>query len=139
MTRICRRCGQNKDLEDFYEHPDCEDGRERTCKKCRIKKAQRYYFNNLDARKSYFWQYHQKNKDKVRRWSKMKRLREPLKEKAHVTVNNALRDGRLTKQLCEVCSSVLSEAHHSDYSKPLEIRWLCRKHHRELHKKELLR
>lgn len=46
-------------------------------------------------------------------------------------VNNAIRSGRLVKQPCIICGSLLSEAHHADYSKPLEVEWLCRKHHRE--------
>jgi hypothetical protein len=45
--------------------------------------------------------------------------------------------GKLTKKPCEVCGSELVEMHHEDYSKPLEVRWLCRKHHLELHVKQL--
>lgn len=33
---------------------------------------------------------------------------------------------------CEVCGNEQSEAHHDDYSKPWEIRWLCQKHHKEV-------
>jgi hypothetical protein len=43
------------------------------------------------------------------------------------------RDHHLQKQSCEICGAV-AEAHHDDYSKPLQVRWLCFKHHRELHK-----
>lgn len=28
-----------------------------------------------------------------------------------------------------------SKTHHDEYSKPLEVRWLCRLHHREHHAK----
>lgn len=36
---------------------------------------------------------------------------------------------------CEVCGVKNAEIHHLDYSKPLKIKWLCRKHHCEWHKK----
>jgi len=35
-------------------------------------------------------------------------------------------------QVCEVAQcDAMGVRHHDDYSKPLEIRWLCRKHHLE--------
>jgi hypothetical protein len=33
------------------------------------------------------------------------------------------------KEPCVACDSEKSEMHHEDYSKPLEVWWLCRKHH----------
>lgn len=39
-------------------------------------------------------------------------------------------------QPCEECGesdTTLLERHHDDYHKPLEIRWLCRRHHHEAH------
>jgi len=30
---------------------------------------------------------------------------------------------------CEICGCEKSEAHHDDYSRPLDVRWLCRVHH----------
>src|SRR4051812_39153823 len=50
---------------------------------------------------------------------------------AYVIFKIALRKGVLTRQPCEVCGSEKSQAHHEDYSKPLEVRWLCRPHHTE--------
>jgi hypothetical protein len=35
----------------------------------------------------------------------------------------------LVPQPCEVCGATKVEKHHPDYSKPLEVRWLCREHH----------
>jgi hypothetical protein len=40
-----------------------------------------------------------------------------------------LRKGSLIKQPCEVCGTAEAEAHHKDYSRPLEITWLCKPHH----------
>jgi hypothetical protein len=46
-----------------------------------------------------------------------------------------LKRGKLTRQPCEVCGAV-AQMHHDDYSKPLEVRWLCRGHHLEHHRAE---
>lgn len=55
------------------------------------------------------------------------------RSKARSTFNHFMRDNRLERQPCEVCGAQ-AEAHHDDYNKPLEVRWLCFKHHREWHK-----
>lgn len=57
----------------------------------------------------------------------------PEQRKAVNTVNNAIRDGRLERRPCEICGKASVEAHHDDYSKPLEVRWFCRKHHLKHH------
>lgn len=51
---------------------------------------------------------------------------------AHSEVAKALKWGWITKQNCH-CGEK-AEAHHDDYRKPLEVRWLCRKHHKETHR-----
>lgn len=50
-------------------------------------------------------------------------------------VRKALRSGELKKLPCEVCGEVKVDGHHDDYSKPLQVRWLCRIHHCEYHAK----
>lgn len=62
----------------------------------------------------------------------------PHKYDAHLAVEAALRRGELVKGPCEVCGvgesdGVRIDGHHDDYSKPLEVRWLCRRHHTRLH------
>lgn len=56
------------------------------------------------------------------------------KIKARKLLLNAVKSGKITKQDCAIpdCTSE-TEAHHPDYSKPLEVIWLCKKHHMELH------
>jgi hypothetical protein len=51
-------------------------------------------------------------------------------------VKNALRQGVLIKQPCEVCGDPKTQGHHDDYSKPLSVRWLCQKHHWDIHRQE---
>lgn len=46
----------------------------------------------------------------------------------------AVRRGLVTKLPCEVCGNERSEGHQSDYSRPLEVKWLCHRHHCELHR-----
>jgi hypothetical protein len=61
----------------------------------------------------------------------------PEKYACHIAAAGALLRGQLVKQPCEVCGATEEQsridAHHSDYSKPLEVRWLCRAHHVRLH------
>ena len=63
-----------------------------------------------------------------------KRWRTKNKEKtsAHSKVFNAIRCGELVRSnVCERCDSVgVTEATHTDYSKPLDVEWLCYSCHR---------
>ena len=54
---------------------------------------------------------------------------------AHQVVFRAVCRGVLKRGLCEVCGSPKVQAHHDDYSKPLEVRWLCVRHHRLLNRR----
>jgi uncharacterized protein YgiM (DUF1202 family) len=58
------------------------------------------------------------------------------KVKAHRKVQNSIRRGKLNKGRCEVCGSEKAHAHHEDYSKPLEVIWLCHDHHTKLHREK---
>ena len=58
----------------------------------------------------------------VKERSKSWIAKNPEKRKAHLRVGNALRSGKLTKEPCEVCGAKKVEAHHDDYSKPLDVK-----------------
>lgn len=58
----------------------------------------------------------------------------PEKQRARYLLQRSVKAGATTKGACEVCNSDKSEAHHDDYSKPLDVRWLCRIHHTEVHR-----
>jgi hypothetical protein len=47
-----------------------------------------------------------------------------------------MRDGTLKRGACELCGSFVVDAHHDDYSKPLTVRWFCRRDHQQLHAAE---
>ena len=56
------------------------------------------------------------------------------RKKARSILNHYLRDNHIDRKPCEVCGNSKTEAHHDDYDKPLEVRWLCFKCHRRYHK-----
>ena len=65
-----------------------------------------------------------------------------VKRRSDSIVARALAKGELRPQPCEVCGKTPQivngrqriEGHHDDYTKPLDVRWLCMKHHHEWHK-----
>jgi ribosomal protein S27AE len=54
--------------------------------------------------------------------------------RVHGAVARAIRIGLLVKQPCARCGETKVEAHHEDYSRPLDVIWLCRKHHMQRHR-----
>lgn len=79
-----------------------------------------------------------KNTDKLKDRSKRNYLRyvakNPEKAKAHQLLNHAVKQGNIKKQPCEKCGATYRiHGHHDDYSKPLDVVWLCAKHHIERH------
>lgn len=56
-----------------------------------------------------------------------------LRVKARNDLNHAVRDGKLDRLPCVICGDEKSEAHHEDYTKPLDVVWLCDSHHHKVH------
>lgn len=122
----CRKCKIVKDISLFYKLSRNKDGLYSYCKSCenaRLKIRDRvrikiknpiYLLRKLKSQKRY-------------------RLLNPQKTKARLIVNKTIKRGILTRKPCEKCGKEKSEAHHEDYNKPLEIVWLCKKHHTERH------
>ncbi len=115
----CKKCDKLVEMEGFYRSGRNKDGREGACKDCRAK----YDRDRKDAPDR-----------KKMKYESTKRLREncPEKHRAHQIVRRAIRSGKLVKKPCS-CGSKEVMAHHEDYSKPLEVIWMCRKCHTDLH------
>ena len=75
------------------------------------------------------WYY--RNKDKVQKYHRSNKH----KTSAWWIVSQAIKDGVLKREGCIFCGDEKTDGHHADYSKPLEVLWVCRKHHAELHRK----
>jgi hypothetical protein len=67
------------------------------------------------------------------RYKLIQKKRFPEKFAARSILQSAVRRGKIKRLPCVVCGDRNSHGHHTDYGKPLEVVWLCRKHHRERH------
>lgn len=52
---------------------------------------------------------------------------------AHKAVENALKAGKLVRGPCECGCGQKPQAHHDDYSRQLDVRWLCKDAHEAFH------
>lgn len=95
----------------------------------------KYRENNREKVKKTNAAYYQKRKDKIKEKVKKYHEKYPNKYKAHNAVNNAIQYGKLFSEGCESCGSDgKTHAHHDDYLKPLNVRWLCPACHSQWHK-----
>lgn len=124
---VCVECQEERAFDDFYAS-------RRSCKEC-VKRAVRARARTNPAVQEYD-RARAKTPERrahARAVSKKWREEHPLAYKAQTAVNNAVRDGRLAKAPCEFCGREDVHAHHRDYSKPLDVIWLCPKCHHRLH------
>lgn len=76
--------------------------------------------------------------EKASHTRRQKRLRmtDPVfraKYAARSRARNAISKGKVRRLPCEVCGLEPAEAHHDDYGRPLDVRFLCGQHHRAWH------
>ena len=128
--KTCSKCGIDKEPEDFHKNKSQSDGLQSQCNNCR-----RAYRQTEAGRK--YWK-SKAGKSTHQKACRKYRQDHPDREKAVSIVNNAIKMGKLLRPfVCEDCSTEVSvEAHHEDYSKPLEVNWLCKKCHEKLRKRK---
>lgn len=75
--------------------------------------------------------------EKTRKANKESTKRNFIKQQARMKVKNAIRYGKIIRpERCSMCNTdTMVEGHHNDYSKELEVTWVCRKCHADIHKK----
>ena len=70
ITRVCRKCGQEKPLEEFAKNKGCVLGRIHTCKQCEAERYRKWRAANSEKR----WEYNRKwraaNPEKVREYNR---------------------------------------------------------------------
>lgn len=127
----CPRCKETKPIDAFYTRGGGQTGA--WCKPC-ARKYMREYGKQKYVKEARTKWAQGKGKESQLRYRNIPANQN--KKRAQVQVMNALRRGDLARlEECEDCgSNKLIEAHHDDYAKPLDVRWLCRLCHRNWHR-----
>jgi hypothetical protein len=102
----------------------------------RLKDMREWYAAHPEKTREYSQSRYKAHPEYWREWSPAYREADPERTKAHSIITHAIRDGKISRQPCIKCGSPNSDAHHPDYSKPFEVIWLCRIHHKRQHKLE---
>lgn len=116
-TKVCSMCHLEKKKDLFFSDSSRADGLAYRCKACH-KKFKPSAITRLKSRQSQLRQY----------------AKHPEKPKARSIACAAIRSGKLVRLPCRVCGNPKSQAHHDDYSKPLEVQFFCDLHHKIHHK-----
>ena len=131
----CCSCKKMKDISNFYRASIRKDGFQTQCKECSknysIKYYKTYEYVPNDKRREWQRAYYIKNKETVSEHNEKMYKKYPLKRWARSVVSNYKAMGKIKSEPCEVCCVENTQAHHTDYRKPLDVKWLCIKHHRE--------
>lgn len=128
-NKKCNGCLESKDISAFYKVDS-------KCKKCRKSLVMEYRRKNLEKIRDY-----DRKRGKLEHRKKLcvENTKKRRKDQdgylhAHNAVAKALVKGILIRSPCAMCGSGdLVHAHHDDYSKPLDVIWLCVIHHKSRH------
>ena len=136
MRKACRKCGRELPIDQFYRHSMMADGHLNFCKLCVRKRVRAHrevneHVRGYDRERAKTPARKVLSRENTKRW----RIANPEKYQAETAVGNAVRDGKLARGVCEVCGATRVHAHINNYSKPLDVTWLCAKHHHRLHAK----
>ena len=137
----CKNCGVT-DEAMFYASIGtyCKEHWKQYIKACRAAKPEHYKAydkarlgsaERVEARRAY--RKTPAGKAAVKRATQGWRQRNAAKVAAHNAISKAIMRGHIERQPCSKCGESMAEAHHPDYSKPMDVIWLCDKHHKEAH------
>jgi hypothetical protein len=120
--KTCSKCKETKSIFEFTKQKQSKDGLDYWCKACKHTSDKTYRATPQGKINKI---------NKSIRW----RAKNPDKILVHRIVENAVRKGLLIKP--KTCSTIGCNkppvAHHPDYSKPLDVIWLCPEHHAKEH------
>jgi uncharacterized CHY-type Zn-finger protein len=133
-VKTCFKCGEKKELHRFYKHPQMADGRLNKCKTCTRMDSTARRRNPRFRENVLAYDRARGNRQTPEYRTEFYRANQAAR-KASSAVNNAVRDGRIEKpDRCSHCHEIKKVVgHHPDYSKPLDVVWLCYACHNQLH------
>lgn len=131
----CRKCEEDLSVNYFYSSEFNKKTFRGICKSCKKSANNTYRWDNIDKIREKDRErsgYSEVSLRAGRKW----RRKYPRKQTAHKAVAYALKMGKLIRpEQCEMCHSKdRIEAHHDDYLKKTDVRWLCRACHFLWHK-----
>jgi hypothetical protein len=140
--RTCTKCGETKPLEEnFGRSKRGRDGYHSQCKRCRSAASAAWNRRNRDRLEASDEKWKAQYPERLRetRRKARRKSRQTAKGRAKSAVYRAVRSGRLKKpEVCSGCGQEFDKAeihgHHEDYSKPLDVIWLCHQCHVDVHR-----
>lgn len=129
-TKTCFKCARALPRTEFYRHPEMADGLLGKCKECTRVDSQKVRLAKIDKYRGYDCDRaklpHRREQRRVKQIRKRKAIG-PDYDKSHNAVTRAVANGTLI--VPDHCSRCLipcrPQAHHDDYSKPMDVLWLC--------------
>lgn len=146
-TKRCPRCTRHLPPTEFYVYRRT-GGLQSYCKAC-SKKSSMEHVKSEEAKQRHrewerAWWQTQQGKACHARSSKAHALRHPTKMTARQAINHQVRVGKVIRpdycKRCGIANTPIAngrssiQAHHRDYSKPLEVEWLCPECHKRADK-----
>ena len=130
---LCIECGETREKE-FYSNNRVR------CKKCSIRRSiEVYHRRRRHKQAEYYREWYQQNGrnraidyvSNILLWQKA----HPEAVKARWILKNHIKNEIIHRPpKCSLCSRVAKiQAHHKDYSKPLEVIWICASCHKKIH------
>jgi hypothetical protein len=138
--KTCAACGISKPLDDFHRIRKGDDARVSNCRACANEKLRQRRLADPEGNRAYHlayrraWRANAANAARETEHARAWRTKNADRYAAHMAVAVAKQQGKLQAKPCEVCGNERADAHHDDYSRPLDVMWLCRLHHAERHK-----
>lgn len=133
MEKRCGRCGVLKPSVEFSRSRSRPDGLQNRCKTCQLDANRQWAMRHPSVRRAALKRRYEREVEQGRRESKIA-TRE--KQNAHNAVYRAIKKGRMSRPSdCPECggSEFPIHAHHADYSKPLDVQWVCAPCHGAIH------